>query len=193
MTRSRALAAIGLVVALVSIGGLAVVSLRDDDQEPADIQVAPATADFSVSRTEVRLPPRCRPEPVSRRLLRMLELFNSGHAGAFAEHFATPAFHPYSSRIAGRGFQSRQEITAFAAHRHRAGDAWSAARLEPPQGEVGLPREAVYGLVVAVSQHGQGGRVESGGAKIVVDCRTGLVSKWLGPSDGPPDVPSVQT
>jgi hypothetical protein len=73
----------------------------------------------------------------------MLELFNAGRGDEFVASLTTPSFHPYPSQVAGIGFQTREEIVEFITDRHAASDAWSASRLYPPQGRVGLPREAI--------------------------------------------------
>jgi hypothetical protein len=146
---------------------------------------------FSVGQTSVRLPEKCRPHPVSRLAVRLLAAFNRGEGARFADAFATPRFHPYSFRISGAGFNDRESIQRFVAERHRAGDGWSATHLAPPTGEVGLPREAVYALTFRISQRGAFVRMAS--AKLVVDCRSGLLSAWVGPAYGPKDVRARQT
>lgn len=196
MRHSRQLVGtLGVLAAVV----LAVVTIAflwpfDDSEQPAEgFTVPAATGNFSVGATRLRLPPKCRPAPVRRRLLEMLTLFNTGDGNAFVEHLATPDFHPYTSQIAGIGFQDRDQIIEFIADRHAAGDAWSATRLYPPQAQASGPHKAIYGLEIVVSQHGERIRRPRTGSKIVVDCRTGLVLTWVGPAYGPADMPSLQT
>jgi hypothetical protein len=54
-----------------------------------------------------------------------------------------------------------------------------------------LPDEATYGLSLRVSQ--RGALVRRGGARLIVDCRSGLLVTWVGPAYGPDDVPASQT
>jgi hypothetical protein len=151
----------------------------------------PTTPSFSVARTPVELAARCRPRPVRQLVVAMLTAFNLGAGGVFADGFIKPIFHPYSFRIAGSGFTDQDSIVSFVAERHQAGDGWSAIKLQPPTGEVGLPDEAIYGLDLRVSQ--RGALVRRGGAKLIVDCRSGLLVTWVGPAYGPDDVRARQT
>ncbi len=65
--------------------------------------------------------------------------------------------------------------------RYRAGDGWTATRLVPPGGSVGLPKWAVYGLEFQISYQGTFVSKRAS-AKLVVDCRTGLLQGWVGPA-----------
>lgn len=114
-----------------------------------------------------------------------------GGGAAFADGFARPTFHPYAFRIGGSGFSDRESIVSFVAERHEAGDGWSATKLQPPTGQAGSPDEATYGLALRVSQPGE--LVRRGGAKLIVDCRSGLLVTWVGPGYGPDDVHARQT
>lgn len=146
---------------------------------------------FSIGQSGVKLPTNCRPRPVKGLVVRMLTAFNRGEGAGFADGFGKPYFHPYSFRIVGSGFTDRKSIVDFIAERHRAGDGWSAFELAPPTGDVGLPDRAVYGLAVRITQ--RGALVRRGNAKLVVDCRSGLLGAWVGPAYGPQDVRATQT
>lgn len=102
--------------------------------------------------------------------------------------FAKPSFqfHPYTFRIKGSGFTDRKAIVDFITERHRAGDGWSAVKLAAPTGDVGLPDRAIYALGFRITQ--RGAFIRRGGAKLVVDCRSGLLLAWVGPAYGPDDV-----
>jgi hypothetical protein len=146
---------------------------------------------FSVGQTGVDLPAKCRPGPVTDLAVRTLGAFNRGDGAKFVDGFVRPRFHPYSFRIAGSGFSDRGSIVRFVGERHQAGDGWSATGLAPPTGEVGLPYEAVYSLSIRITQ--RGAPVRRGGVKLVVDCRSGLLSGWVGPAYGPQDARARQT
>jgi len=104
-----------------------------------------------------RLPRRCRPAAVKRRLGASLAAFNIGRGDAFARNFVPRGrFHPYTGSIKGAGFAGRGRIAGFVRARYRKGDGWTAARLLPPQGAAGLPDRAVYQLKFRVSYQGHG-------------------------------------
>jgi hypothetical protein len=146
----------------------------------------PTTPNFVVARTDLELDAECRPNPVRQLAVAMLTAFNRGKGATFADGFAKPLFHPYSFRIAGSGFTDKDSISQFVTERHKAGDGWSATKLWPPTGQAGLPYQAVYGLDLRISQHGK--LIRRGGAKLVIDCATGLLATWVGPAYGPTDV-----
>lgn len=165
-------------------------------RRPARAAVACATApippaiaaDVRVHKTELTLPAKCRPGTVRALVARMLSSFNRGEGREFDSLFVRPSFHPYTFRISGAGFTDRGSITRFVGERHAAGDGWTAIELAPPTGDAGLPRDAIYGISLRVTQYG---RPISGGpfaAKLVVDCASGLASRWVGPARGPKDV-----
>jgi hypothetical protein len=144
------------------------------------------TADFTVNTPAVRLPVKCRVPGVERRVLSMIHAFNTGHGNEFASNFTGGAgFDPYNGDIRlGQGpLVSRRAIARFVDHRYSAGDGWTVSKLLTPQGDVGLPFEAVYGLRFTVTY--PGGSL-AGGSKVVVDCYSGLVNRWVGPAFGRP-------
>jgi hypothetical protein len=137
---------------------------------------------FRVVPTSVKLPKQCSPDRVRTTLRSALSVFNQGLGDDFARRFAVRGqFHPYTRSVAGQGFTTRRAIARFVGTRYPAGGGWTAARLFTPQTSVGLPTRAVYGVDLRVSY--QGRRVaEHEGAKVVVDCRSGLVRAWIGPA-----------
>jgi hypothetical protein len=144
---------------------------------------APALApDFEVRATPFDLPGKCGPEEVEPRVVDAAEAFNKGSAGSFSAAFMENGqLAPYS--VGGLGFVGHEAIEEFVSERHHAGDGWTLTALDPPTGSVGLPREAAYGVDLIVQ--GNGFRREEG-AKIVVDCASGLIAAWVGPAFGPP-------
>jgi hypothetical protein len=136
-------------------------------------------AAFVLDATQVRLPKRCRPPAVRARVESMLRSFNLGDGDRFARGF-TPAgqFHPYTASIHGTGFIGRPKIAGFVRARYEAGDGWTATALHPPRSA--LPWKAVYGVRLRVSH--QMVAVAEQGAKLVVDCRSGLLRGWIGPA-----------
>lgn len=138
--------------------------------------------EFRVAPTRVDLPARCKPVAVRRTLSSVLAAFNVGLSDTFAKRFvARGQFHPYTGSIAGAGFVGRRAIARFVRARYRAGDGWTATRLLTSQGSVGLPNEAVYGLALQVSYQGAL-YAEPASAKVVVNCRSGLLATWVGPA-----------
>lgn len=190
LRRMRIAIAITIVIA---VAALAVSAARDrQGNGPKKLVTtfasAVATAPmFTVAPPSVELPAPCSPPAVRKRLVGMLRAFNAGDADDFLSGFSRASFHPYASRIRGAGFSSWAEIADFVADRHRAGDGWTAVKLVSPQGEIGDSEISVYSLTVRVTQRGR--TVSTRGAKIVIDCESGRVVRWLGPGVGPNDVP----
>jgi hypothetical protein len=146
---------------------------------PNAAAVAPG---FVVTPARVNLPPRCNASAVERRVRGVLSVFNLGFGPLFAKHFALRGqFHPYTSAIKGTNVVGRGRIASFVRARYRKGDGWTASRPLSPQGSVGLPKHAVYGLEFRVSYQGAV-IAEQVGAKLVIDCRSGLLQTWVGPS-----------
>jgi len=113
---------------------------------------------------------------------RALSTFNQGLGDDFAKRFVTDGqFHPYTRSIAGAGFVSRQAIARYVGTRYHAGDGWTATRLFTPQTSVGVPSKAVYGVDLRISHQGAA-VAEHVGAKLVVDCGSGLLRAWIGPA-----------
>ncbi|MDP9307051.1 MAG: hypothetical protein M3P15_01940 [Actinomycetota bacterium] len=142
------------------------------------------TADFTVNSPAVRLPVKCQVPGVERRVLSIIHAFNTGHGDEFASNFTRGAnFDPYNGDIRlGQGpLVSRRAIARFVDDRYSAGDGWTVSQLLTPQGDVGLPFEAVYGLRFTITY--PGGSL-AGGSKVVVACSSGLVSRWVGPAFG---------
>jgi hypothetical protein len=112
----------------------------------------------------------------------MLVAFNAGFGDDVAKRIiARGQFHPYTGSIAGGGFVGKRAIARFVRARYRAGDGWTATRLVTPQGSVGLPAAAVYGLEFRVDYQGAL-FAEPAAAKLVVDCDSGLLARWVGPA-----------
>jgi hypothetical protein len=139
--------------------------------------VPPVAPHFRVTKPGVALPRLCRPAPVVRRVVSILTAFDAGHGDAFARGFTRRGdLAPYGGTPEYAG---RAAIARFAVSRHRAGDGWSATILHPPLGSAGLPAEAVYELGLTVRYRGR--MLEGRGAKLVVDCHSTLIRKWVGP------------
>ncbi len=133
---------------------------------------------FRLGATRVGLPNRCRPAVVKRRVVAALAAFNTGVGDEFSRQFVNRGeFHPYSRRAALVGAKT---ISRFVSRRYKAGDGWTATALSPPTGAVGLPDVAVYRLELRISYQGELIE-ERAGAKLVVDCRSGKLRRWVGP------------
>ena len=135
--------------------------------------------------TSLELPPKCRPDVAKARVVGAVQAFNSGHTDSFAESFIETGGQLAPYDLGGRGFVGREAIEGFASERHEAGDGWTLTDLAPPLGEIGLPRETAYGAGLIVRQEAAQFR-KPGGAKIVIDCASGLIRAWIGPPHGPP-------
>lgn len=140
---------------------------------------------FEVQPTTVRLPRLCRVSKMIRDFKGLVGAFDRGEARRFAAFFTPDApFNPYAGTSRRRQpLRGRREIAEFASQRHARGDRWTLVFVSPPKGRVGLPKVAVYGLGLRVSQDGR--IVSEGGAKAVIDCRSGLIMGWVGPRVGP--------
>jgi hypothetical protein len=137
---------------------------------------------FTVTPTALRLPNGCRPAGVRRRVVAALRAFDLGGGEAFAATFTRRAdMEPYTASKPGLHLRGRAEIAAFAAARAAKRDGWTARTLMPPIGNAGLPRQAVYGLALGLNWHD-----DDVGVKLVIDCRTGLIARWVGPALAPP-------
>jgi hypothetical protein len=144
------------------------------------------TPDFMAHPAGVQLPGKCEVARVQSRILSIVHAFNTGHGTVLATHFTRrPSFQPYVGDIGRRYAQrprvTRRELVRFVNSRYAARDGWTVSALMPPQGTAGLPSTAIYGLGLTVSY--PGGSLE-GGAKIVVSCSSGFVTRWVGPAYG---------
>lgn len=138
--------------------------------------------DFRVVAGRVRAPVRCAPRSVAARVRAVLTAFNAGKGVAFARHFTRDGyFVPYGTGRTGRG-----AIARLVEERYAAGDGWTAAALKfdsvmrAESAPRAAPARAVYRLDLLLAARGQ--PLRHGGAKFVVTCRSGLISKWVGPS-----------
>jgi hypothetical protein len=133
---------------------------------------------FRVARGGL-LPRACGATRVRSSVRGLLTAFNGGAGEAFAARFAQRGgLRAY----AGSAVSGRRALTRFVRTRYDAGDGWTATRLTPPRDG---HDQAVYGLRLAVSY--QGAIVRAGAAaKLTVDCRSGLIRRWAGPSGETP-------
>jgi hypothetical protein len=178
------LTALSLVAALAA--GVAVTA--DQAASAPHYNAPPVAPNFILGTTTVPLRPRCMPERVAQHLISRLDAFDSGRARAFSRAFpassapATNVFRPYSGE-ALPGYRdslsTRPGVERIVRALYRRGDGWTALRLDPPQGNPLGPGRAVYGLGLRVTRR-HVPQYETG-AKIVINCTTGRVIRWLGP------------
>lgn len=141
--------------------------------------------DFAVAATPPALPSRCRPGPVSARILHAVRAFNLGAGAAFARDFTGHALmQPYTGSPTFVQLVGRAPLRRFAGDRYARGDGWTASAVVPPSGRANLPQEGIYRLDLRVTS--RGAPFGAGGAKVVVDCRTGLITVWVGPGIAAP-------
>ncbi|HSI97775.1 MAG TPA: hypothetical protein VK926_05390, partial [Gaiellaceae bacterium] len=145
----------------------------------------------AIGAGSARLPKRCGVTDVRRRLRSALTAFNSGRGAAFAGHFlpSRGSFHPYTTTESPR--TSGVTIARYVAARYAKGDGWTATALQvPPRTSLDRVnisvsvRVAVYRLDILLSSPGR--MLTPSSAKIVVDCRSGLVTRWVGPGAAAP-------
>lgn len=167
-----------LLVVLLAIACLAADVSHAHHAPPAQ----PVAPEFVIDGTDVLLSGPCEPRRVARRVIALLDAFNNGRARAFSRGFAVRAeFHPYNgTALAPPPGRGRWRIERFVGRRHKARDSWTATRLTPPQtSPPAPPANAVYGLSFRV-RVGSYDRVR--GSKLVIDCRSGNIDRWVGPA-----------
>ena len=134
---------------------------------------------FVVGKSPTSLQGRCSTSTARVRLVAMLHALNSGGAGGVAAAFTTDGrFQPYNASVRSP-FRGRAAIKGFAAKRIAAVDGWTASELDPPAGGPQTPAAAYTVTLVAYTN----GRPDGAGvARMVVDCRSGLIREWAGPA-----------
>jgi hypothetical protein len=122
----------------------------------------------------------CAADTVTRRLVGMLDAFNTGRARAFSRGFTVSGrFEPYNGAPRRYVATRHGAIESIVRARHQAGDRWTMFRVVPPADlNTGLG-EAIYGLNLHVKRRGIASYDQ--GAKIVIVCASGRVRIWLGP------------
>ena len=141
--------------------------------------VSPVAPGFKIRPTTASLQGMCHPEATARRLIRLLDAFNSGRAREFSRRFTADAtLHPYSGGPDDFQRRGRSALERFVWRRHRSGDTWAATALHPPPTHNGQ-HVAVYGLGIRVQRFGR--PTYEAGAKVIVVCSTGRVLRWVGP------------
>lgn len=111
---------------------------------------------------------------------------DGGDGAALAGHFlAGPArrwevYQHFDPPNGSEGaLRTQPQFAAFVSELHARGEVWIYVSLTPPTGTAGLPDTAVYGVSLTIRK---GGSTRPGGAKVVIDCRTGLISRMVGPA-----------
>jgi hypothetical protein len=135
---------------------------------------------------ELRLPESCSLARVEARLRALAADVTSGDGSAVAANFlATSRFrwevyeHLDPPNGVKGALQTSDDVESFVHDIHSKGTVWSFRAAVPPVGAAGLPQTAVYGLDLMVRS---GGRERAAGAKVVVDCASGLIGHMVGPS-----------
>jgi hypothetical protein len=132
---------------------------------------------FRVAGGSARLPAPCRATRVRSAVRDVLTSFDNGRGTVFAARFAARArLRAYGSEVNGR-----RALMRFVRTRYEAGDGWTASRLEPPRRTDERPEQAMYRLRIAVSLQGSVVSRDAT-ARLAVNCRTGLLGRWTGPS-----------
>lgn len=144
--------------------------------------VAATTPDFVIIPAHRSFDRPCVPRAAAGRIVSMLQAFNRGDGAHAAAAFAqTGSLEPYTGTqdAATPRAVGRRLIARYVVERHRTGDGWTASTVAPPSGHGGRPRHAIYEVRLVVQLRG----VEhAAAAKIVLNCRSGLIEKWVGPT-----------
>ncbi|SRR5712691_367457 len=135
---------------------------------------------FVVGKSTAYRPDRCSTTAARVRLVAMLHALNNASARGVAAAFTTDGrFQPYSASVRSP-FRGRAAITRFATKRIAAVDGWTASELDPPVGRPGPPFAATYTVTLVAYTNG---RADGAGvARMIVDCRSGLIRDWTGPA-----------
>jgi len=135
-------------------------------------------ADFRLRRGSARLPGRCEPARALRTLSSALSAFNASLGEAFGQRFVRAPL------LASRGaeLRSRRRIASFAHAKYGAGEGWTASVLHAPNrvGRSGSHRVATYRLGLVVSRPVE--NAVPARAEVALDCGSGLIRSWRGPS-----------
>ena len=160
-------------------------SRSSESAERAGPNARALTPDFKVIAGSTRLPSQCDAQRASKRLRLALAAFNAGRGASFSGHLAPRGrFHPYPPTE--RPLIGRTAIAAFVAARYAEGDGWTGTTLRAPRrSEIDLfagarRRVAAYRLNLLLSSPGLA--LAASSARVVFDCRSGLIHRWTGPS-----------
>ena len=170
-----AFSGIGLLVLVAVVSGLAAGAAS------ARPPIAATTPDFVIIPAHRSFDRPCVPRTAAGRIVSMLRAFNRGDGTRAAAAFAqTGSFEPYTGTqdAAIPRAVGRRLIARYVLERHRTGDGWTASAVAPPSGRGGRPLHAIYAVRLVVQLRG----VEhTAAAKIVLNCRSGLIERWVGP------------
>jgi hypothetical protein len=170
-----AFSGIGLLVLVAVVSGLAAGAVS------ARPPVAATTPDFVIIPAHRSFDRPCVPRAAAGRIVSMLRAFNRGDGARAAAAFAqTGSLEPYTGTqdAAIPRAVGRRLIARYVLQRHRTGDGWTASAVAPPSGHGGRPLHAIYAVRLVVQLRG----VEhTAAAKIVLNCRSGLIERWVGP------------
>lgn len=187
-TRAVDVALVGVVVLcgalLLNDGGRATTTTTPS--ESASPVTPPMRDDYHVVGEDPGLTGRCRPNLVQARLISQLRAFNRGDARAFAAKFsARGEFQPYLAYPGGGNYIGKNAIQGFVRRQHRLGDAWQAIIFQLPTAT--SPGHGEFSLRLDVIRGGQ--TLFENGTKIVIGCKRGLISHWVGPTPPTPQAP----
>jgi hypothetical protein len=179
---------------LAPIALLAVVSLgcevgapKSDTQSNSPPPRQSRTQAVAPSNGSLSLPGKCALPYVRRRLQNLAADVSAGNGTAVAANFlAGPEFRwevyehmdpPNGSKGALR---TRAAVAVFASIIRARHTVWTFAGVDPPVGNAGLPETVVYGLSLTIKS---GRQERAAGAKVVIDCESGLINHMVGPND----------
>lgn len=135
---------------------------------------------FVVGKSAQTAPGKCSTSAARVRLVALLHALNNAIPAGVASAFtADGRFQPYTASVR-TPLRGRAAITRFAAGRIAAVDGWTASELDPPYGRVSPRGTAAYAVTLAAFTNGLPDG--AGIARMVVDCRSGLIREWTGPA-----------
>ena len=134
--------------------------------------------DFQLEAGSARLPRPCNPTSAFGKVRSALSAFNAGSDEAFGKHFGRLLL----LASAGSDFKTRSAIASFARERYRAGEGWTASALHAPKriARPGSRRVAAYRLGILLTRPVT--PLASATVKVVLDCGSGLIQRWVGPN-----------
>lgn len=168
------------------VAGLAATALCLAGCVRGGAEVAPPSLDAAPSATQqssATLFGPCQPAAVAERMSAFVNDITRHDGAKIALHFLVSPelrwevnehFDPPNGTAGA--LRSREQIKRFA---DDIREVWHVTDLAPPAGTAGLPDTAVYGVALRITS---GSQEREGGAKLVVDCASGMISHMVGPN-----------
>lgn len=166
------------IMTVLLVAGCTNTTPTTTDSRPAPSPGSPSPSPPPAGTT-LSLPPNCRPQAVTARLRSVVAALDRGDGQGLAAAFTVNThWEVYQHFAPAPPLTSRAAIASFAQQTSARHDRWQLAALEPPVGNGGLPDTAVYAASITVRNNSL---YTHSGAKVVIECRTGLIKRMVGP------------